>query len=42
MKLICDKPVADMNQKELETVWLWVKKEYGDQGDRQNTQGVNS
>ena len=42
MKLICDKPVADMNQKELETVWLWVKREYGDQGDRQNTQGVNS
>ena len=29
MKLICPKPVAEMNQSELETVWVWVKKEYG-------------
>jgi superfamily II DNA or RNA helicase len=28
MKLICNKPVAEMNQKELEEVWLWVRKEY--------------
>jgi superfamily II DNA or RNA helicase len=30
MKLVCDKPVAEMNQKELEKVWLWVRKEYGE------------
>jgi hypothetical protein len=29
MRLICAKPVKDMNQKELEKVWLWVRKEYG-------------
>jgi len=29
MKLICDKPVKEMNQSELEKVWIWVKKEYG-------------
>jgi superfamily II DNA or RNA helicase len=29
MKLVCTKPVADMNQKELEKVWLWLRKEYG-------------
>ena len=28
MKLICNKPVKEMNQSELETVWLWVKREY--------------
>jgi superfamily II DNA or RNA helicase len=31
MKLICNKPVKDMNQSELEKVWLWVKREYGGQ-----------
>jgi hypothetical protein len=25
MKLICDKPIKDMNQKELVKVWTWVK-----------------
>jgi hypothetical protein len=30
MKLICDKPVAEMNQGELESVWVWLRKEYGD------------
>jgi hypothetical protein len=29
LKLICDKPVAEMNQAELEKVWMWVRKEYG-------------
>jgi superfamily II DNA or RNA helicase len=29
MRLICAKSVKDMNQKELEKVWLWVRKEYG-------------
>jgi len=29
MKLVCPKPVAEMNQTELETVWIWVKREYG-------------
>jgi superfamily II DNA or RNA helicase len=29
MRLICAKPVAEMNQKELTAVWVWVKKEYG-------------
>jgi superfamily II DNA or RNA helicase len=29
MKLLCEKPVKDMNQKELEKVWIWVRKEYG-------------
>jgi superfamily II DNA or RNA helicase len=28
MRLVCEKPVKDMNQKELEKVWLWVRKEY--------------
>jgi superfamily II DNA or RNA helicase len=32
MKLVCEKPVADMSQKELEKVWLWVRKEYGSEG----------
>jgi hypothetical protein len=32
MRLICAKPVADMNQKELEKVWLWVRKEYQIEG----------
>jgi superfamily II DNA or RNA helicase len=30
MRLICAKPVNDMNQKELTAVWLWVRKEYGE------------
>jgi hypothetical protein len=29
MRLVCEKPVSEMNQKELQAVWLWVKKEYG-------------
>jgi superfamily II DNA or RNA helicase len=29
MKLVCNKPVAEMNQYELEKVWIWVRKEYG-------------
>jgi hypothetical protein len=29
MRLVVPKPVAEMNQKELEAVWLWVRKEYG-------------
>jgi hypothetical protein len=28
MRLVCEKPVSDMNQKELEKVWIWVRKEY--------------
>jgi superfamily II DNA or RNA helicase len=32
MRLICAKPVKDMNQKELTAVWLWVKKEYQIEG----------
>jgi superfamily II DNA or RNA helicase len=32
MRLVCAKPVAEMNQKELEKVWLWVRKEYGNEG----------
>jgi hypothetical protein len=28
MRLICAKPIKDMNQKELEKVWLWARKEY--------------
>jgi superfamily II DNA or RNA helicase len=31
IKIICDKPIAEMNQKELEKVWMWVKREYGGQ-----------
>jgi superfamily II DNA or RNA helicase len=29
MRLICEKPVSNMNQRELEKAWLWVMKEYG-------------
>jgi superfamily II DNA or RNA helicase len=29
MKLQCGKPIKEMNQSELEKVWLWVRKEYG-------------
>jgi superfamily II DNA or RNA helicase len=29
MKLVIDKPIADMNQGELEKVWMWARKEYG-------------
>jgi hypothetical protein len=29
MRLVCEKPVKDMNQSDLEKVWLWVKREYG-------------
>jgi hypothetical protein len=29
MKLVVDKPVADMNQGELEKAWMWARKEYG-------------
>jgi superfamily II DNA or RNA helicase len=32
MRLVCEKPVKDMNQSELEKVWIWVKKEYGIEG----------
>jgi hypothetical protein len=32
MRLVCAKPVKDMNQKELTAVWLWVKKEYQIEG----------
>ena len=34
LKLICPKPVAEMNQQELEKVWIWVRKEYGEEGVR--------
>jgi hypothetical protein len=34
MRLVCEKSVKDMNQKELENVWLWVRKEYGLQSMR--------
>jgi len=33
MKLVCPKPVAEMNQQELEAVWMWLKKEYGSHSD---------
>jgi len=37
MRIVCEKPVAEMNQGELEKVWVWVKREYGDrQGHRKN------
>jgi hypothetical protein len=29
IRLVCDKPVAEMNVRELERVWLWVHREYG-------------
>jgi hypothetical protein len=29
MRLVCGKPVKDMNLGELEKVWMWVKREYG-------------
>jgi hypothetical protein len=32
LRLVCAKPVADMNIKELTDVWLWVKKEYREYG----------
>jgi hypothetical protein len=28
MRLVCGKPVKDMNQSELERVWIWARKEY--------------
>jgi hypothetical protein len=28
MRLICNKPIAEMKQSELEKVWMWVRKEY--------------
>jgi hypothetical protein len=34
MKLICPKAVAEMNQGELEKVWIWIRKEYGGQSCR--------
>jgi superfamily II DNA or RNA helicase len=37
LRLICDKPVKDMNQSELEKVWLWIRREYGDQQDRRES-----
>jgi hypothetical protein len=30
MKLICNKPITEMNQSELEKIWLWARKEYGE------------
>jgi superfamily II DNA or RNA helicase len=30
MRLVCEKPVKDMDQDELISVWQWVKKEYGE------------
>ncbi|MDR2477083.1 MAG: DEAD/DEAH box helicase family protein [Treponema sp.] len=32
LRLICEKPVKDMNRGELEKTWLWVRKEYGNKG----------
>jgi hypothetical protein len=29
MRLVCGKPVKDMNRSELEKVWIWIKREYG-------------
>ena len=29
MKLVCPKPVAEMNRQELESVWIWLRREYG-------------
>jgi hypothetical protein len=34
MRLVCEKPVKDMNQSELEKIWVWVRKEYGTEGVR--------
>jgi hypothetical protein len=28
MKLICDKPIKEMNQGELKKIWCWVKEKY--------------
>jgi hypothetical protein len=30
MRLVCEKPIAEMNQAQLENVWVWVMKEYGE------------
>jgi superfamily II DNA or RNA helicase len=30
MRLVCEKPVKEMNPRELEKVWMWVRKEYGE------------
>lgn len=29
LRLIVPKPIAEMTGKELETIWIWLKKEYG-------------
>jgi hypothetical protein len=34
MRDVCGKPVAEMNQSELEKIWLWTRKEYGGLGER--------
>ena len=34
MRLICNKSIKDMNQKELTNVWLWLKKEYGNRRNK--------
>jgi hypothetical protein len=30
MRLVCEKPIKEMNLRELEKAWVWVKKEYGE------------
>ena len=29
LRLIVPKPIADMSAKELEKVWIWLRREYG-------------
>jgi hypothetical protein len=30
MRLVADKPIPEMNQAELEKVWMWARAEYGE------------
>jgi len=34
MRLVCPKPVAEMNQGELEKVWVWIRENYGETGGK--------
>jgi superfamily II DNA or RNA helicase len=35
MRLICAKPVKEMNRSELEKVWMWVRREYQIEGAKE-------
>jgi superfamily II DNA or RNA helicase len=34
MRLVCEKPIGEMNQAQLEKVWVWVKREYGENPEK--------